>query len=486
MIMRNIHLLCTLLAMTAAWIHFVPDLKAQFTPFKSRVDSCGHLDSVIENIMKTHQIPGVAACAVKNGNVIWSGNYGYANISQNIEVTDSIAFMIGSVSKTITGTAFMQLVEDGLIGLDDDINDYLPFQVHHPLFPQTQITPRMLLSHVSGIRDNWDILNTVHHPGGDSPIPLSVFTEGYLYQGGQYFDTDNFTSSAPATAFEYTNVGSTLIAYLIEVITTIPFEQYCQENIFIPLEMSQTSWFLANLSLPCVAMPYTVNNGNFIPFGHYGSPVYPCGFLRTSALHLSNFLIAIMQNGVYNGIEILDSSTVELMTTLHYPEIAPEYGLQFQIIGGLIGHNGSGPGVNSRMVFNPNTKSGAIVIFNIENYPALDLISNEVLQYAEESLSSDWQLADRHGRSKPLLNQNHPNPFSRHTEISFDLSGEDVISLKVYDVVGNEISVLVHGKKPCGKYRITFDSGDLPEGIYFYRLQSEYYSETKKMIITSQ
>lgn len=484
--MRKIHLYYMLLAMTAAGIHNVPDLKAQFNPYKSQVDSYGHLDSIIENIMETHLVPGVAACAVKNGKVIWSGNYGFANISQQIEVTDSIAFMLGSTSKTITGTAFMQLVEDGLIGLDDDINSFLPFQVHHPLFPQTPITPRMLLSHVSGIRDNWNILNTVHHPGGDSPIPLPVFTEGYLCQGGQYFDTDNFTVSAPATAYEYTNVGSTLIAYLIEVITTVPFEQYCRENIFIPLEMSQTSWFLANLSLPDVAMPYIVNNGNFIPFGHYGSPVYPCGFLRISTEHLSHYLIAFMQKGAYNGVEILDSTTVELMTTPHYPEIAPEYGLQYQITGGLIGHSGDGPGVNSRMFFNPATKSGAIVMFNIQNYPALDLIFNEVLHYAEESLSIDWQLTDRHGRFNPSLNQNHPNPFSRHTEISFDLPREEVVSLKVYDVVGKEISVLVNGRKPCGKYRVTFDSGYLPEGIYFYRLQSDYYSETKKMIITGQ
>ncbi len=224
--------------------------------------------------------------------------------------------MLGSTSKTITGTAFMQLYEDGLIGLDDDINDYLPFQVHHPLYPHEVVTPRMLLSHVSGIRDNWDIFNTVHYPGGDSPIPLSVFTEGYLTPDGQYYNIENFTSSAPATAYEYTNVGTTLIAYIIEVITDLAFEQYCQENIFTLLEMSVTSWLLANLNLNNVAMPYTNNNGNFIPFGHYGSPVYPCGFLRTSSHYLAHYLIAFMQKGQLNGIEILDSTSVELMSSV--------------------------------------------------------------------------------------------------------------------------------------------------------------------------
>jgi len=85
--------------------------------------------------MDTYHIPGMATCVVKDGEIAWTGAYGYADIYQEIEVADTTLFMIASVSKTLTGVALMQLWEEGLFGLDDDINDYLPFDVINPYYP---------------------------------------------------------------------------------------------------------------------------------------------------------------------------------------------------------------------------------------------------------------------------------------------------------------------------------------------------------------
>ena len=90
--------------------------------------------------------------------------------------------MLVSVSKTITGIALMNLVERGALGLDDPINDYLPFDVQHPT-DETNITLRMLLSHTSRIDDNWSAMNSVI-VDGDSPIPLADFMERYLTPQG--------------------------------------------------------------------------------------------------------------------------------------------------------------------------------------------------------------------------------------------------------------------------------------------------------------
>jgi Beta-lactamase len=167
----------------------------------SEYQPAADLDSYINSTMQTEHIPGLSACAIANGDIIWSGNYGYANIAQNIEPTDSTLFMIASVSKTFVAVALMQLWEDGLFGLDDDINQYLPWAVHNPNYPASPITFRMLMTHTSGIIDNWDVLDPLYTWGADSPIPLGSFLEDYLVPGGSYYHMANFGDYVPGTVW---------------------------------------------------------------------------------------------------------------------------------------------------------------------------------------------------------------------------------------------------------------------------------------------
>jgi CubicO group peptidase (beta-lactamase class C family) len=330
--------------------------------------------------MSGYHIPGVAACAIKNGNVDWMEAYGYANIEQNITVTTDTLFMLGSVSKIVTGIAFMQLYENNLIDLDDDINDYLPFQIIHPDYPANVITPRMLLSHVSGIHDNWNILGPLEVSGSDTPLSLEVFIQGYLLSGGIYYHSNNFIDAEPGSAYEYTNVGSTLVAYLVEVISNTTFEEYCQQNIFLPLGMNETSWFLSNLNSDHIAIPYYYTSSGFDTYGHYSSAVYPCGFLRTSISQHARLMTALMEGGIFADSKILDNSTLQLMMTHHYPDLASHYGFFFEHYGVLWGHNGAGPGVSTRLFFYPEAHEGVIVMLNIEDSSALNDIHNHILE----------------------------------------------------------------------------------------------------------
>ena len=116
-----------------------------------------YLDSLIRAEMAANHIPGLAACAVRGSELVWHGEYGFARLEDSIHVVDTTVFDLASVSKTATATALMQLCERGVFGLDDDINNSLPFSVRHPGYPSTPITYRMLLTHTSGIVDNWPI-----------------------------------------------------------------------------------------------------------------------------------------------------------------------------------------------------------------------------------------------------------------------------------------------------------------------------------------
>jgi len=154
---------------------------------KSSIDNIDIDEYILEEMQSKH-IPGLAASIAIGESIIWKGAYGYANIEINRKVKNETLFKIASVSKTITATALMQLYEEGLIELNDPINDYLPFNVIHPMYPYKEITFHMLLTHSSGIKDNWEYL---FHFVGDCPIPFQTFLEEYLVTGGIYYDSDN-------------------------------------------------------------------------------------------------------------------------------------------------------------------------------------------------------------------------------------------------------------------------------------------------------
>jgi hypothetical protein len=81
------------------------------------------------------------------------------------------------------------------------------------------------------------------------------------------------------------------------------------------------------------------------------------------------------------------------------------------------------------------------------------------------------------------LSQNYPNPFNPTTTISYSIKENDLVQLKVYDILGREVAVLVNEDQKSGSYQITFNASNLPSGIYFYKLTSGNFTETKKLIL---
>lgn len=346
------------------------------------LDSAG-LDSFIVAFMTFQNVPGLSTAIVKNGQVIWTAAYGYSYLHPLLPVTDSTLFMLASISKTVTGTALMQLYEQGSFDLDDPVSDYLPFAVTHPSYPAVDITFAMILSHTSGIRDNWFVMP--YYPG-QSPVPLGEYLENYLTPGGSiYYPNLNFYDWAPGTGFGYCNIAVALAGYLAEVISGEPFDQYCQENIFAPLSMNETAWFLSQLDSMHVAMPYSWNGNTHVPYGHYGYSDYPSGQLRTSAPQLLRFLTAFMQYGQLDTVRILDSATVALMTTPYFPQVDPTQGLiwyNFNLGGRLLwGHSGGDLGVSTDMYYCPNQNTGIVALSNGETY--LYSIVDALFDYAE-------------------------------------------------------------------------------------------------------
>ena len=100
------------------------------------------VDSVIVAEMERSNFPGLAAAAFDSGRVVWVGTYGLSNVEDDEPVTEQTSFHLASVSKPVTATVLLSLHADGRFGLDDDINDYLPFEVRNPNHPSIPITFR--------------------------------------------------------------------------------------------------------------------------------------------------------------------------------------------------------------------------------------------------------------------------------------------------------------------------------------------------------
>ena len=475
--------------------------KTEFYTKKSQQDnsqklselSVINIDSLFQTFMNTYHIPGLAACIIKDDKITWEGYYGYANIALQDSVKASTIFMLASISKTVTASALMQLWEQGRFQLDDSINAYLPFPIRNPHFAWAPITFRHLLTHSSSIRDGY----YPYYWGSDPQITLEDYIIGNLTPGGSHYSPENFSDNYPPGAFvSYCNIGVSLCGYLVEVISGIPFDQYCRDSIFIPLGMTNTAWFLRDLDVSLIAHPYTWNGSSYHDYGHYGYASYPDGELRTTVRSLAKWLIANINFGKLGDIRVLDSTTVRLMRTVEF--WPPDWsgaglGLIWQTWAFPDGrwvwyHDGRDYGVSTTMNLDELHKTGVIILTNVNpiNEIAFTSLQNTLFSIADTIAVSVGIEGEVNGLPVNwTLGQNYPNPFNPSTKISWQSPVGSWQTLKVYDVLGNEVATLVDEYKPTGMYNVQFTMNNLQlsSGVYFYQLKVGDYIETRKMVL---
>jgi CubicO group peptidase (beta-lactamase class C family) len=332
----------------------------------------GLIDTFIEKIMERNHISAVSAAIVHNDELLWTHGYGLADRERNKPAEPTTIYLVASISKTMTATALMQLYEQGLFDLDDDINTYLNFSVRNPRFPDVPITFRMVLSHHSSIAVDPPTLFTRTFPGDliIQGYPFPFFKELFTPEGIHYVP-QMWMENRPGEEMYYANLGFGLLGYLVERISGQSFENYCQEHIFHPLEMYNTSFFVNSLASARLARPYEYYDNIYYPYIQYNMLDYPAGGLRTTVVDLSHFLIAQMQNGTYKDVQLLTPESISIMHTVQYQNHTGynfEYGLGFQIwetqTGRQIGHSGGLFGVATLMVYRETDNTGLIMFLN--------------------------------------------------------------------------------------------------------------------------
>lgn len=325
------------------------------------------LHSKIECLMKEHKGVGLYVVVVKNKKIVYYNSYGYnPNYSDSTKrkpiKKDDIHYM-ASISKTFIGTATMQLVEQGKLGLDDDVSDYLDFSVKNPYYPDVPITIRMLLAHNSSLKnlkgavsfDKLDILN---------PNENEDFQKCY-------------NNCRPGTEKEYSNFGYVVLGAVLEKASGVCLDEYIQKNIIVPLGL-YGGFDLTKLDSTRFVKSYRYRKNRFIKqpaayspdknlknyvLGYSTTALHPADGMIISGCDLARYMIMHMNKGVgANGKRIISEDSEMLLRdkSIHNLYYTTKYvpGVQ------LIGMNGGARGMHTEMFFSPDKGFGFVILCN--------------------------------------------------------------------------------------------------------------------------
>ena len=337
------------------------------------------VESRLEQFREAGEIPSIQEAIIEDNEIKYVKGFG------NQTDLDTV-FVIGSIQKMFTSCCVMQLVEDQAIGLDDDVNDFLPYNLTHPDYPDIAITPRMLLTHRSGLVREvyylfcWDtqgLLYPEYKSVYNSEIiamTLGEFMENTFTPGGIGY-TSNIWQFEPGTQFGYSSVGYTVLKHLVEVLSGTSYQQYMQDHVLTPLGMVNTGFNVSafeNHSIPYIrymgaSREFMLWNGNTV--------------LRSTATDLAKFLLMHINGGIYNGARILESETIEEMRKIASAEQYSAYGLDnlgygtalHQYAGNVYGHTGSSVGGLGAVFYNPTTQRGIVHLQNLNHVGAYDM-----------------------------------------------------------------------------------------------------------------
>ena len=264
-----------------------------------RADLETWLDGMVPYALKAGDMAGAVVVVVKDGHVLLQKGYGYADVSKKLAMDpEQTMVRIGSTSKLFTWTAVMQLVEQGKLDLDRNINDYLDFTIPNDF--GKPVTLRDLMNHRGGFEEGLkDILWT--NPQG---VPS---TEAYLK------DHKRPMLFAPGEVPAYSNYGAALAGYIVERISKEPYERYIERHILAPLGLTHTSFDqpLPEHFAAAVSKGYRTASA---PPGPYELIVTrPAGSGTTTAADMAHFMIAHLQDGHFGDAEILQVDTAKRM-----------------------------------------------------------------------------------------------------------------------------------------------------------------------------
>ncbi|MTI68113.1 MAG: penicillin-binding protein [Firmicutes bacterium] len=447
------------------------------------------VDKVIKNDMENLHIPGAAIVMTKDDQIIFSKGYGYADLENKIPVNpEKTIIRVGSLTKSLTATAAMQLVEEEKFNLDKDINQYLKsYKVSN--FNNKPITLHHLLTHTAGLDE------AIYKRDSLSKENVLSSTE-YL---------KNYVKKQPpicesGKTFQYSNVGIGLIGNLIEQRTGQTLNGYFNKNMFNHLDMSS-----ASLQLPFknkdLAKSYIYHKNKYkeMPYSYISLP--GAGGMSSTATDFAKYMIMHINGGKYQGKEILHPDLVRQMHQKNFASHPDMYGIGYGFfrseLNGLpiLWANGGIDGFNSKMVLIPSKGIGIFIVIN-SGQSGMEMSHNLIQVIADKFLKGDKKdisylpnksIEELEGIYELTLSPKHGYGkwFEFIGNLKYSVIAESNSVIKVKGVFQNE------GQRPLEKHFIQtsplfFQEIDGVEQIHFHKRDGKlvltgpmYFTATK-------
>jgi len=368
-----------LLLFTLAW-----RAAAQAIDVTQRLDG---FDAYMDKTLKDWNAPGVGVGIVVNDKLVFAKGYGLRDYEKKLPFTPATMSPIASNTKLFTAIAAGMLVEEGKLTWDKPVRDAVPAIRFYNDQLNNTVTLRDMLSHRTGI--------TRH----DTIWYKSDFTRKELFEKLVYLEPQE----PMRQTFLYNNLMFAAVGYLIELQSGKTWEQFVKERIFDPLQMNSTGYSIAEmLKRPEFGVGFTERRDSFelyrIPYYEDISGVAPCGAIVSNIEDMSHWLIALMNQGKYNGRQVIPAEvlTATLQPAIALPNTALEtrgwaevlnaaYGMGRQTVsyrGHLLTlHGGDLPGFHTQVSFMPQDHIG-VIVFEIGNHsqPLYNIVTYNVYE----------------------------------------------------------------------------------------------------------
>ncbi|MEM7085803.1 MAG: serine hydrolase domain-containing protein, partial [Bacteroidota bacterium] len=337
--------------------------------------------------MEELTIPGGVITIVYRDSIIYNQGFGFSNLTSEEKVDpDDTVFRVASLSKIVTTVAALQLVEQGKLALEVDINDYLD-DVQLANDYNTNVTLHQLLTHTAGFDQN----NMARRSLKQERVPsLKKYLSQHLPG----------ISRRPGEVISYSNHGMALAGYLVEKTSGQQFSPYVRDHIFTPLGMFNSSFENPSAYGERLAKGYRKTN-QVTTFEYLKTG--PASMLMTTGKDMSAFMRMLLNEGSYKNTKILDKALISRMvsTAFRNHEFAEGRGLGFSVYDTspkLVYHNGSFRGFNSSFYLYPEIKLGIFFSFNHKNG---GMLTREIMASAHENI---LQLEDQPIGSMEVIN----------------------------------------------------------------------------------
>ncbi len=345
------------------------------------------------------KIPSASIAIVSGDKVIWTGAYGYSNLWARTPATPSTTYLIGSTFKAMSTVALLQQMEQGKFKLDDRVNDHLTqFKIQNE-DPKNPVTFRHLLTHTSGL------------PGGFGGFP--VWGETVPPPLEEYLSKALVISKPTGSEVIYSNPAYTLIGYLVQKFSGVPYKKYIQDNIFTPLEMNNTAFEPTPAMDERISMPYTVDEktGSQLPAVRVKASVWPAGIVYGTIYDQANWLIANLNGGKFKDKRIISEATLDQMFTRQHDKFKGRlvgiwgietagFGLTWwsQVLEGdrYFAHSGSLAGYTAFLLGNRDRKLGFAILTNGNRaHPHLFKLADRAMDLLRKHSGSQKEVATR-------------------------------------------------------------------------------------------